>query len=301
MSDDFVCGVLGLDAQGAVDTLLTQPGLPPARAAKFWQQDEMHMVHKLFCPNWCQIIWDHSTIHELSGGPGMEVESGMMLKYIHSSYTTFKSMMAKGNLGQRFIFDSPMSAALHRTAHHHFELSGARINERGVMIVGLMMCEDYIASEGNSAQNGYSSSVNLNIKDVAEAKISVVSGIMISPTIIAELANEKTAVPTRQSMSHFESILEVNRLCMTNLVTPEILIALATPTPYSSKVRCTLATQVPELYERVTSLVDTIKQQGAQEEASETVIGQTTTATTIQINLQDGDEASLTVKKMKKC
>eukprot|EP00971_Amphidinium_carterae_P088757 1756471-Amphidinium_carterae.1 len=205
--------------------------------------------------------------------------------------------MEKKDLGQRFIFDSPMSSALHRTAHHHFELSGARINEKGFMVVGMMMCADYIASEGNSAQNGYSSSINLHIKDVEAAKISVVSVITIHPTIIAELANKTTAALTRQSVSHFESILEVNRLCFTNLVTPEILIALATPTPYSSKVRCTLATQVPELYERVVSLIDTIKQQGAQEKSSETMVGHSMSMTSIHITLGNGDEASVSVKK----
>eukprot|EP00971_Amphidinium_carterae_P205583 4079870-Amphidinium_carterae.1 len=74
-------------------------------------------------------------------------------------------MMEKKDLSQRFIFDSPMACALHRTAHHHFQLSATCIKEKGFLVVGLLLCADYVAAEGSSCQNGYSASININLSD----------------------------------------------------------------------------------------------------------------------------------------
>eukprot|EP00971_Amphidinium_carterae_P348109 6490325-Amphidinium_carterae.2 len=97
--------------------------------------------------------------------------------------------------------------------------------------------------------------------------------------------------------------MEVTRLDMVNMVTPEVLVALATPTPHSAKIRCTIATQTPELYEQITELSRVIKSQGTFEEKEEQknkrveVLGMGNSSANVTVNLEAGDELTIAVKK----
>eukprot|EP00971_Amphidinium_carterae_P348110 6490325-Amphidinium_carterae.3 len=167
---DFTWGVKDLPVMAAVDKLLEQPELSPTRTAQFRKLDEMNQVHAMFCPSWTQIVKDHSCVYDLSGSPQLE-EPGMTMKFIHTSYKTLEKMVSRGSLGQRFMFTSPMSAALHRVTHHHFELK-------------------FVAEKGQGVQNGFSGSVSIDINSVTVAKIAVVRLSQIAPSIIQELASD---------------------------------------------------------------------------------------------------------------
>eukprot|EP00971_Amphidinium_carterae_P243673 4839442-Amphidinium_carterae.1 len=73
---------------------------------------------------------------------------------------------------------------------------------------------------------------------------------------------------------------------------------MASKTPWSSKIQCTLQTQAPELFERVSSLVAAIKQEGVKEsqEKAKTVASDSKST----LNLTVGSEDEVIVKIIKK-
>eukprot|EP00971_Amphidinium_carterae_P219782 4363451-Amphidinium_carterae.1 len=81
---------------------------------------------------------------------------------------------------------------------------------------------------------------------------------------------------------------------------------MASKTPWSSKIQCTLQAQVPELFERISSLVEAIKKEGVKEskekseDKMETEKKESEKQTTATIRLGQDDELSVKVLKKQK-
>eukprot|EP00971_Amphidinium_carterae_P124585 2468003-Amphidinium_carterae.1 len=77
---------------------------------------------------------------------------------------------------------------------------------------------------------------------------------------------------------------------------------MASKTPWSSKIQCTLQAQVPELFERISSLVETIKKEGVKESQSAAVSSNTQSPSVSQttLNVTVGDEEEIILKILKK-
>eukprot|EP00971_Amphidinium_carterae_P075752 1496786-Amphidinium_carterae.1 len=93
------------------------------------------------------------------------------------------------------------------------------------------------------------------------------------------------------------------------MASTEILVALATETPHSSKVRCTLQHQTPEIFSKLMETINLIKDAGVKEAAAATAAATAssvaqpattaTTSTSLQINLAEGDTVEVVLKKAK--
>eukprot|EP00971_Amphidinium_carterae_P198901 3947249-Amphidinium_carterae.1 len=299
-SSDLPWGVQNLPVMAALTKLMEQSELTPTQTARFWRDDEMSQNHAMFCPSWIELVKNHSCIFSLNGAPQTS-QPGKLMKFLHTSYKTVEGMLSKGCLGQRYLFGSPMAAALHRVTHHHFGLSQAKIGQSGMLVLGILIDEDFICTEGQAALNGYSHSVNIKIDSIENAKVELVSSIQISPSIVEALLSDEIIALTRKSISHFEAIMEVAKLDEVNMVSPEVLTALSIPTPWSAKFRCTLAMQTPKLYERMVELIRVIKGQGACEDGNKNRDVEVTTSasgssTIIEIKSLAAD-AEVSVKK----
>eukprot|EP00971_Amphidinium_carterae_P343415 6483153-Amphidinium_carterae.2 len=111
------------------------------------------------------------------------------------------------------------------------------ISEQGVLIIGLYIDEDYLATHGSTAENGYAKSISLTSISVEDARVSLFSCVHIAPSLVEALKSDAVTTLTRCSLSHYECFMEVNCHSELNVASMEIVVALATSTPHSSKVR----------------------------------------------------------------
>eukprot|EP00971_Amphidinium_carterae_P026612 525309-Amphidinium_carterae.1 len=176
-----------------------------------------------------------------------------------------------------------------------------------------MVNENFIIENAVPAVNGYSSSENVVIDDLEKAGVTLHSCVQIAGSIVEELRSTATTELTRASISHYESLYEVSALSEHRLASSEMLVALATDTPHSTKVRSTLHHQAPELFSMLMETIKVIKEAGAKEAKaqweSENVEkskkekkeekSETSKQTSFQMYLSSDDECTITVKKMK--
>eukprot|EP00971_Amphidinium_carterae_P080197 1587032-Amphidinium_carterae.1 len=163
------------------------------------------------------------------------------------------------------------------------------------------MSEDYLIEHASPVQNGFSSSESINLENLDAAELKLHSCVHISGSIIQELETAKTTELTRGSISHFESIFQVGVLAELRVISPEMLLSLGTSTPHSAKIHATLAHQQPEFYQQLMEVMSQIKQAAVTEsekKASDSMsVSHTSTATSVNVTLKDGDELSISVKK----
>eukprot|EP00971_Amphidinium_carterae_P085902 1699435-Amphidinium_carterae.1 len=280
--------------------LCTQTELTPKKIALFWAQDPMAATHSLFCPNWTEIVKRHSMVNASSGSPA-DTQEEKVLRYLHTSPATAEEFLSKNSLGQRMC-------------HHHFGLSQATIGENGVLIIGIMVSENFIIENALPAENGYSSSENIVINDLEQAGVTLHSCVQVAGSIVEELRSTATTELTRASISHYESLYEVSVLSEHRMASSEMLVALATETPHSMKVRSTLHHQTPEFFSMLMETIKVIKDAGAKEAKaqweSENVEkskkekkeekSETSKQTSFQMCLSSDDECAISITKRAK-
>eukprot|EP00971_Amphidinium_carterae_P049535 976181-Amphidinium_carterae.3 len=167
-----------------------------------------------------------------------------------------------------------------------------------------MINKDYVSEHGSLAENGYASSVSSTINGVSAAGVSLQSWVHLSSSIVDALKSEAVTTLTRCSNSYHECMMEVNVHTELGMVSSEILIALSTQTPHSAKakVRCTLATQTPELYSKLMSLISVSKGEAIKENDTQAVNATSVgSSTTISIQLMAGDHGDeISIKRCKR-
>eukprot|EP00971_Amphidinium_carterae_P000852 16754-Amphidinium_carterae.1 len=284
-ASELVCGVQGLSFTKALNKFLVQTEMNPGKTGRFWKEDEMRYVHSMFCPQWVDLLRQHCLVHSLSGSPQATeaTQTVKVLKFMHTSAKT----------------DFTVSAII--------ELSNARISASRCLILGIMIDEDYVIEHGSLAENGYSTSTSITIGDVNRAGVSLQSCIHLSSSIVDALKSDAVTTITRCSISQYECMMEVNVFSELGMVSSENLIALSMQTPHSVKVRCTLATQTPELFSsKLMNSISIIKGEGIKENGTQAVNATQTVSATqavsanFGIQLTDGDEVTVTIKKMKR-
>eukprot|EP00971_Amphidinium_carterae_P005097 101845-Amphidinium_carterae.1 len=127
-------------------------------------------------------------------------------------------MVASGNLGHRYVFDSCSQAGLHRLAHAHYELSAARVDNQ-CMLISVLMSEDYLIETATQAINCYLMSLNVSSMPIEEVKISIFAAVHISESLAVALKPEDTMRLISSSVSHFECFLQRVHMAEANLVT----------------------------------------------------------------------------------
>eukprot|EP00971_Amphidinium_carterae_P242911 4823125-Amphidinium_carterae.1 len=85
-----------------------------------------------------------------------------------------------------------------------------------------------------------------------------------------------------------------------NMTTTEVIVTLATETPHSNKIRATIQTQGPELFEKVMQMITMIKTSVLKDlgSSSNSSSSSSNNTTLVSIKMFDGDE--ITVKKAKR-
>eukprot|EP00971_Amphidinium_carterae_P345861 6487029-Amphidinium_carterae.1 len=303
-SDELISSVLELSNLDAFKQLCLKDEHTPARSAKFWSADPMASTHATFCPDWVEIVKRHAMVSASSGSPA-DVMDGKVLRYLHTSEETAESFLKQNALGRRYLFSGPMGASLHRMAHHHYSLSQATITEKGILIIGVFMSENYLTEHAVPAQNGYNCCESINLEDLDKAELKLHSCVHISGSVVQDVQSPLTTELTRASISHYEAIFQVNVLAELRVTSPEILLALGTSTPHSGKVHATLEHQQPEFYHQMMDVVNQIKNAGIKESAAASAtstasVGHSSNKTCINITLMDGDECTCAVTKKQK-
>eukprot|EP00971_Amphidinium_carterae_P344977 6485681-Amphidinium_carterae.2 len=141
--------------------------------------------------------------------------------------------------------------------------------------------------------NGYSSSLSVQNIPLEEAQISnFAAAVHMSESLVEALKSEDALCLTRSSVNHTECFLQCGPMGELNLVTSEVLQALAMDVPHSSKIRATLKAQSPELHERLMTMVNQIKSAWLKEEKSKSTSSSSASnsVTPVTIQLAEGDE-----------
>eukprot|EP00971_Amphidinium_carterae_P217817 4323881-Amphidinium_carterae.1 len=167
----------------------------------------------------------------------------------------------EGNLGARFLFRSPGQALLHRTIHHHFGLSSADLSAE-TFVVQCKVSREWIAFAGTECVNGFATSCRVQSMPIGESGVQVVGLIKILDSMVTYLSSDAGLEVTRQSISHFDCIMHCSALGAFEMMTPEIVEAMAVPAlAGASKINSTLSHQVPETFERWQATLNRIKDQ----------------------------------------
>eukprot|EP00971_Amphidinium_carterae_P351259 6492007-Amphidinium_carterae.1 len=295
----------GMTAEEAVSVLLSKQEVNANYTRAFWTKDPELEKIRTYCPSWVDLLHRHCLINVGSQIPSTMNPDGFLQRWIHTTEPTFKRMITTGNLGHRFIFSSASQAGLHRLTHHHYGLSAARLDE-GCLVVGILIKELYVTDHATSATNGYLDSESLTSMPLEEAGISIFAMIHVASSLATELKTDSCLALTRASISHYESLYEVSVLSEHKLASSEMLVALATDRPHSTKVRATLQHQTPEFFDMLMQTIKVIKDAGAKEAAAEQAEekkeeekSKASNYTTFNVSLGPDDECTLTVKKMK--
>eukprot|EP00971_Amphidinium_carterae_P175313 3475300-Amphidinium_carterae.1 len=139
-------------------TLLMSDNDPPELTAsatcEWWNADDKLAAYQLFAPSWCDAVRHHSCIHSYSAQPNAATPEGFSTMYLHSTKQTMQRLFVEGNLKSRYLFSSAMQCCLHQVAHDHFELSNSKIADDSI-ILQMNIKDDFVASEGREAINGY--------------------------------------------------------------------------------------------------------------------------------------------------
>eukprot|EP00971_Amphidinium_carterae_P228839 4539433-Amphidinium_carterae.1 len=181
-----------LDLMGAWDCLQDSVYMTPSEATEYWKGDSMMAVH-LHTQEWADLIKSTTSIQVLSTPQSGEPE-GWQTVFIHSTMETLKQRIPTRDLGERFAFPSALQCGLHRTAHHHFQLSNA----------SRLIREEYMIDHGHSSTNGYAKSVRINLK-IDDEIVKLAGLIHITPAVKEYLSSEAGLALTRTSISQVDT------------------------------------------------------------------------------------------------
>eukprot|EP00971_Amphidinium_carterae_P178611 3543335-Amphidinium_carterae.1 len=99
------------------------------------------------------------------------------------------------------------------------------------------------------------------------------------------LSSEEGLMLTRASISHFEAMFETEQISKMRLISPEMLSALSTQCPNSTKVHSTIRHQCPLFYQELMTVIDAIKSE--RDDQSSAVVAQNVQNTQIIVQMID--------------
>eukprot|EP00971_Amphidinium_carterae_P010283 203184-Amphidinium_carterae.1 len=78
-------------------TLSEAEELCPEDTIKFWQSADDHIVRSLFAPDWTKLLTDHACVQSGSTKPDSTEKNSKVLRWLHTSEGTFKTLLEKGS------------------------------------------------------------------------------------------------------------------------------------------------------------------------------------------------------------
>eukprot|EP00971_Amphidinium_carterae_P060382 1194821-Amphidinium_carterae.1 len=301
-----------LDPQEAFNVFKELTEMDATKTTRFWKQDSKAAVCELFCPSWTEMVKQHVAIHCFLASPSEGVDSsGYVTVWMHSTPSSIQRMLNQKDLGQRYLFESPLQTTLHRMAHAHFSLSSAKLVE-GTIILGVKVGEMFLVERARSARNGYLQSTSVDSLPLQESKLKIVGMLHISASLKDYLDSPEGLEFNRKSISQYECFMEASQMDQWNLLTQESLRGLMLPsTPGATKINATLNHQCPELFESWTAFIEEVKTQWKKEWMKEeeeklsttnqrmeaTALGKSSAS--VVANLEAGDELTVAVKKQR--
>eukprot|EP00971_Amphidinium_carterae_P002699 53473-Amphidinium_carterae.1 len=252
--------ISGLSPIEAFNFLMENIPMNAEDTRKFWSADGLKSIYQQMVSPWSDLIMQHSSVHCLSQGPSESVsEEGLVKVWMHSSLSTMNRMLESGNLGQRYLFYSPMQAALHRMAHAHFALSSATLEDDFTIVMGVQIKESFLLDNAQSCTVGYCKSLSVDLS-MEESSLKLSGMVFLNTSLRDFLKSEAGLTLTKRSISQYEAFFHSDTISEYNLLNIESVRGLLLPnSPRASKIRSTLSAQAPEISDMWQELTQEVK------------------------------------------